>query len=416
MAAELVITDIGQLLTLYSPVPAPRRGKAMADLGLIRNAAVAVTNGRIAAVGTKQTLLKKISRKTKVISAGGRLVTPGLVDPHTHAVFAGNRAGEFEQRLAGQTYQEIAAAGGGIQATVRATRRASERELETRLLYHLTGMLSWGTTTVEVKSGYGLSLTSELKLLNVIKRAQKKTPLDLVPTFLGAHTVPREFRHNRKEYVKLLCERMLPAITRHKVACFSDVFTERGAFSLAESKTIQRTARSLGFALKFHVDELSPLGGAELAAEMGATSADHLEFVSERGIRALARSGTVAVLLPSVSLFLGLKRWAPARRLIAAGVPVALASDFNPGTSPTYSLPLVMSLACFELKMTPAEVWAAATLNAAYAAGLGRRVGSLKPGKQADLVIWQAADYREIPYHLGVNQVERVIKEGKVVL
>jgi len=350
----------------------------------------------------------------EIIDASGKIVLPGLIDSHTHLVFAGTRVDEFEQRLRGMTYQEIAAQGGGIQATVQRVRQASRDELKALARRRLDAMLRLGVTTVEVKSGYGLTLADEIKCLEVVAELNAEGPLELAPTFLGAHTVPAEFRGDRAGYLRLLVDEMLPAIARGRLAEFCDVFCETGVFTLAESEQVLTAARRLGFGLKMHADELTPLGGAELAARLGAVSADHLCRISAAGIEALARSGTVATLLPGTAFFLGLE-YAPARELLAAGVPVALASDCNPGTCPTENLPLVGTMACTQMQMLPAEVVTALTLNAAAALGRADRLGSIEAGKQADLVICDVADYRQLLYHFGVNHVWRVIKRGRVV-
>lgn len=350
---------------------------------------------------------------TEVIDATGKVVLPGFIDSHTHLVFAGSREDEFEQRLQGLSYQEIASRGGGINATVQKVRCASREELKTLARRRLDRLLGFGVTCVEVKSGYGLSLAQEIKCLEVVAELNAAGPLELVPTFLGAHAVPPEYRNDRAGYVRLLIDDMLPEIARCKLADFCDVFCETGVFSLEESARILTRASELGFRLKLHADELTPLGGAELAARLGAVSADHLLCITEAGIDALARSGTVATLLPGTAFFLGMN-YAPARRLIDRGVRVALASDCNPGTCPTENLPLVGAMACTQMKMLPAEVVAALTVNAAAALGREARVGSIEPGKQADLVIHDVTDYRHLFYHFGVNHVWRVIKRGRV--
>jgi imidazolonepropionase len=348
------------------------------------------------------------------LEAGGRVALPGFVDSPTHLIFAGDRIDEFEMRLQGRNYQEISASGGGILATVRRVRSASRDELKVLARPRLAQLLRFGVTTVEVKSGYGLTLADELKCLEAIAELNTEGPLELVPTFLGAHAVPPEFQSDRAGYVSLLCTEMLPDVAHRKLALFCDVFCEHGAFTPAESERILERARDLGLRLKLHADELSDLGGAELASRLGATSADHLLRVSEAGMEALAAAGTVATLLPGTALFLGLD-YAPARRLIQHGAAVALASDCNPGTSPTENLPLVGSLACTQMKMLPAEVLNALTLNAAAALGISDRVGSLEVGKYADLVLVDATDYRRIFYEYGVNHVWRVYKRGRVV-
>jgi imidazolonepropionase len=349
-----------------------------------------------------------------VIDATGRVVLPGFIDSHTHLLFTGSREDEFEQRLQGRSYQEIAERGGGINATVRRVRAASKEELKAQARNRLDRLLHCGVTTVEVKSGYGLTLADELKCLEAIAELNAEGPLELVPTFLGAHAVPPEWSGRRDGYVELLVSEMLPEVARHRLAEFCDVFCETGVFSLEESARILTRARDLGFGLKVHADELTPLGGAELAVRLGAVSADHLLCVTDTGVEALAGSGTVATLLPGTAFFLGLP-YAPARRLIDGGAAVALASDCNPGTCPTENLPLVGAMACTQMRMLPGEAVTALTLNAAAALGRSDRIGSLEVGKQADLVICDVPDYRHLFYHFGVNHVEQVIKRGRVV-
>jgi imidazolonepropionase len=391
-----------------------KSGQAMRELDIIEDGTVLIDGDRIGWVGPSSQL-PPAPADTTLLDVSGQVVLPGLVDSHTHLLFAGNRADEFELRLQGVSYQEIAARGGGINATVRATRAADRTILKELARRRLDRMLALGITTVEVKSGYGLTLADELKCLEAVAELDEEQACDLVPTFLGAHEVPPEFRQDRAGYERLVTKEMLPTVARNRLAEFCDVFCEQGVFSLAESERILKAARDQGLKLKLHADEFTPLGGAELAARLGATSADHLLRITDAGIEALQRSGTIATLLPGTALFLGVD-YAPARRLIDADVPVALATDCNPGSCMTENLPLIGLLACTQMKMTPAEVIAALTLNAAAALGRSDRIGSLEPGKQADLVVCDASDYRQLFYHFGVNHVATVIKSGRVVV
>jgi imidazolonepropionase len=409
----LVIRNASQLLCGAQLGERAKQRDATSDLRLIPDGAAVLGEGGIEWLGTTAKI-PSVPQDAEVIDATDKIVLPGFIDSHTHLVFAGSREDEFEQRLQGMSYQEIATRGGGINATVQRVRQASRAELKRLARRRLDRLLRFGVTTVEVKSGYGLTLADELKCLEVIAELNAEGPLELVPTFLGAHAVPPEFRSNRDGYVRLVIDTMLPEIARARLAEFCDVFCETGVFSLEESHRILTRARDLGFRLKLHADELTPLGGAELAARLGAVSADHLLCITDAGIDALAQSGTVATLLPGTAFFLGMP-YAPARRLIDRGVPVALASDCNPGTCPTENLPLVGAMACTQMKMLPAEVVTALTLNAAAALGRADHLGSLEVGKQADLIICDVPDYRHLFYHFGVNHVWRVIKRGRVV-
>ncbi len=409
---DLLVTNIGLLATPRGRKPLS--GEKMSSLRTVRKAAVAIDRGIIAAVGQQEKVLRDYAAKRKM-DVRGRLVTPGFVDPHTHMVFAGSRENEFEMRCRGASYKEIALAGGGILSTVLATREASEDELFEQSLPRLQCCLGFGTTTVEIKSGYGLETETELKMLRVIDRLRKETPLDIVSTFLGAHEVPDEFRTDREGYVRLLVEEMIPAVAKSGLAEFADIFTEQHVFDIDQSRRILEAAREAGFKLKLHADEIVSLGGAELAAEMDAASADHLGAISRKGIRTLAKGDTVAVLLPGTTFFINLDNYAPADKLKEAGVPIALSTDCNPGSSMTESMQIIQTLACLYLDMTPAEALTASTLNAACAIDRADRVGTLEPGKQADLVVWDCDDYRAIAYHYGVNLARTVIKKGKVV-
>ncbi|SQD92617.1 Imidazolonepropionase [Candidatus Bipolaricaulis anaerobius] len=398
---DLLVYGIGELAT---PVGRePKGGAGQGELTLVRDAYVLVQDGRIAEVGEGR--WPRFAGPT--LDAEGRTVTPGLVDPHTHAVFAGNRVQEFLARAKGERYT-----GGGILTTVQAVREAPEGELVRLARPRLMRVLELGTTTVEIKSGYGLTLEAELKLLRAIRRLGEELPLTVVPTFLGAHAFPPEIP--REEYIRRVVEEMIPTVAGDGLARFCDVFCDQGFYTVVEARTILRAARAAGLGVKVHADELSGVGAAELAAELAATSAEHLLHVSEEGIASLARSGTIAVLLPATAFLLD-EPYPPARKLIGAGVPVALGTDFNPGSSPVASLPLILSLAVLRMGMSPAEALVAATLNAAAAIGLANEVGSLEPGKQADLVVWDAASYEEIPYWIGQNLGQAVVARGRVV-
>lgn len=413
-----IIKNAGQLVTLNLPGHlGPRQGQQMSELGIIKDGAVAISGERIIAVDQANKLIKKIkiAKSTKIIDAKGRLVTPGLIDPHCHPVFGGNRANEFEMRLAGKDYLEIAKAGGGIKSTVKATRKASAQQLYDRGKNIIEKMLKLGVTTIEGKSGYGLSTQSEIKILKTLNKLRQDLPVSIVTTFLGAHEIPEEFQSNPDDYVALVCGEMIPTIASQGLAEFCDIFCERGVFSPKQTRVVMQTAQAFGLKLKIHADQLHSMGGAELAAEFGAVSADHLDCVAQEGIHLMKKAGVVAVLLPGSVFVLDVKRRAPARQMIEYGLPVAIGTDFNPGSSPIYSLPLTMSLACILFKMTPAESLCAATINAAYAIDRGAKYGSLTPGKMGDLVIWEVDDYREIPYWVGQNLAKTVIKGGKTV-
>lgn len=414
MAADLLFVDAAQVVTCAGAGRA-RRGAEMRDAGVLANAAVLVSGERIAEVGPRDAMERKHPAAERVDCRGG-VLTPGLVDSHTHAIFAGARFEEQEMRAAGVGYMEIARAGGGIHASVRAVRAASEDELTELARRRLARLASYGTTTVEVKSGYGLSVEDELKQLRVIARLANELPLRLVPTWLGAHEIPAEARTTlaaRAGYVAMLVEEMLPRVAAERLARFADVFCEPGVFTVDEARYILEAARDAGLGLKLHADELEPSGAAELAAALGATSADHLAAISRTGVDALASSGTVAALLPGTMLFLGKGRQAPARALIEAGAAVALATDFNPGTSPTVNLPLILTLGVSLLHMSAAEALLAATVNGAAALGLADRVGQLSPGYSADLALFEIDDVRELPYWYGERRCMGTWLRGK---
>jgi imidazolonepropionase len=384
----------------------------MERLGIIRNAAVAIRHGRIAAVGKRKTVTRMV-RPKKIIDADGRFAAPGFVDPHTHIVFAESRQREFDMRIRGKSYVEITKAGGGIHNSVRKLRNTTKRALSEGATERADRMLALGTTTAEVKSGYGLTLRDEIKMLQVIRELNRRHPVDLVPTFLGAHEIPREYRRKKAAYIKILIEEMLPRIASRRLAEFCDIFTEAHVYNIRDSRKILSAARELGLKLKLHADEIKPMGGAELAAEMGAISADHLVMVSKKGIRAMAKAGVIPVLLPVTTFSLGSKTYAPARKMIEAGLSVALATDCNPGTSMTESMQFVLSIACTQMRMTPAEALTASTVNAAFATGRGDRVGSIEVGKVADIILFNAPDETYIPYHMGINHAACVFKNGK---
>ncbi|HEV3145987.1 MAG TPA: imidazolonepropionase [Gemmataceae bacterium] len=411
---SLAIVHANQLVCVSQTGQRAKCGHVMRDLAIIEDGAVLIKADKIVWTGPSSQL-PQLGEDSHLIDARGKIVLPGLVDSHTHLVFAGDRAAEFEQRLQGASYQEIAAKGGGINSTVRQVRQASPAELKESAHQRLKQMLEFGITTVEVKSGYGLTLQDELKCLNLIAELNHEQPCELAPTFLGAHEIPPEYRTNRHEYIRLLCAEMIPRVATERLAEFCDVFCEQGVFSVVESERILGTAKDHGLKLKIHADEFTALGGTEMAARLGAVSADHLLHVTETGIQALKVAGTVATLLPGTAFFLGLA-YAPARKLIDRGLPVAMATDCNPGSCMSENLPLMGTIACTQMKMLPAEVVSAMTLNAAAALGRSDRIGSIEPGKQADLVIFDVPSYSYLPYHFGVNHAWKVIKSGRVVV
>ncbi|MBI1741010.1 MAG: imidazolonepropionase [Acidobacteriales bacterium] len=414
--AGLLLVNIGQLLTLRAPVTGLRRSASLSEIGIIEDAAVLCVGGKIVSLGTtKEALrdpwLKKNRKKITEIDCGGRVVLPGFVDSHTHPVFTQPRLVDFEKRIAGAGYEEIAEAGGGIRSSIDGVRRASKAALAGKVLGALRDLAKHGTTTVEAKSGYGLSLESELKSLEAIRAAAKQWPGTVVPTFLGAHVVPPEYRGRSREYVEIVCKEMMPAVAKGKLAGFVDVFCDRGAFSAEETAHIFGAAAESGLGIRAHMGQLSETR-IEPFLQFRPTSLDHMDNVNEADLPALAASDTVATLVPGANYFLGLSQYPDARRLIAAGVAVALATDYNPGTSPTISMPMAMSLACTHMKMSPAEAIAAATINGAWALRLADRKGSVEPGKDADLAVFDVEDYREIPYWFGVNRCVQTIIGG----
>ena len=405
----MAVVECGQLVSLAGP-RRPRTGAEMRELGIVKGGALLVRDGRIEQVGKIE-----IPQGCEVVDARGRVVMPGFVDAHTHPVFAGARVEEYEMRAAGATYREIAAAGGGIRSTVRLTRAATEDELVAAGKRYAKWFLRGGTTAVEAKSGYGLSIEDELKILRAIRRLSRETPLDYIPTFLGAHETPDEFQADREGYLRLVVEEMLPRVVAAGLAEYCDVFCEPGVFSLEQTRRVLAAAKARGLQLRLHADQLSLSGGAVLAAEMGAVTADHLENTDERGIAAMRQAGVQPVLLPGSVYALGLTRYPAARAMLDAGLAVVLATDFNPGSSPTTSMPMVLSLASTQMKMTPAEAITAATINAAYSVGRGRELGSLETGKRADFVLYDVEDYRDIAYFFGIDHVAKVYSRGCAV-
>ena len=411
----VALLNAGQLITLGGP-SRPRIGAELGDLGIIENGGLLIQDGKIAAIGTSESIRRGLPAGADVIETEGRVVTPGFVDAHTHLVFGGNRLNDFERRARGETYEQIAAAGGGIWSTVEKTRNASDDDLFEQAKQHADWMLRSGTTTAEAKSGYGLTADSELKILRTIRRVRDETPLECVPTFLGAHAVPREDRPTPDRYVQRVVEEMLPQVVRKKLAEFCDVFCEQGYFSVEQARTVLAAAKKAGLGLRIHADQLTNGGGAVLASELGANTADHLEKTDEAGIGALKRANVQPVLLPGSVYALGLTVYPRVRQMIDAGLAVVIATDFNPGSSPTPSMPMVLSLACTQMKMSPAEALTAATINAAYSLNRGNEVGSLDAGKLANFVIWDCKDYREIPYWFGSPHVDSVYVRGSRVV
>jgi imidazolonepropionase len=416
LPADLLVVHAGQLLTLQGPNEHPRTGAALRDVGLVADGAVAASDGVIVAAGPTAQVLDEVELTPggARLDADGRVVLPGFVDAHTHLIHAGSRIDEFEQRLRGASYQQIAAGGGGILATMRATREAGEDTLVALGRARLDRMLRSGTTTIEAKSGYGLRTEDEIKCLRAMHRLGAAHDVDIIPTFLGAHVVPPEFAGDADGYVARLIDEMLPAVVDEDLAEFCDVFCDPGAFSPEQARAVLEAGAELGLSPKIHADEFADLGGAHLAAEVGAVSADHLEYASDEGLAAMAEAGTIAVLLPCTALFLSLP-YAPARRMVELGIPVALATDFNPGTSPTYAMPMAVALGCIGMRLQPSEAIVAATINAAQAIGMAEEVGSLELGKAADLVVLDLTDYREVATAFGTNPVRAVAKRGRVV-
>jgi imidazolonepropionase len=411
---NLALVNITQLVTVPSHGKRVKRGPEMSDIGVIPNGAVIIEGDTIAWCGRMEDLSMSSVKEASVLDCMNRVVMPGFVDSHTHLLFAGSREEEFAMRTRGATYQEIAEKGGGIVSTMEQVRAASKRDLKKYARRWLHRLLEHGTTTVEVKSGYGLDMDSEIRMLEAIAELDAEEVISIVGTFLGAHALPPEFGRQKHEYVREVVDRMIPYIGSKRLAAFCDVFCEKGYFTTAESRLILNQGKHFDMAPKVHAEELNTTGGAELAVSLGAASADHLENVSDEGIAALAGSDTVATLLPGVSFFLG-HRYAPARQLIDAGAAVAIASDFNPGSCMSFNMQLMMTIACTQMRMTPEEAITAATLNGAAALRISGQAGSIEAGRKADLCVLDVPNYRWIPYHFGVNHVEKVVKHGVIL-
>mgnify|MGYP001051473479 CR=1 FL=1 len=415
---DLLVVNANQLITVRDFNKRPRRREEMRELGIIPSGAIAISGENIVAIGKTKDILSNYKLKSggRLIDAQDKVVMPGFIDPHTHLIFAGSREEEFSLRLKGTPYLQILKQGGGILNTVTQTRKATNKELIELATKNLDLMLSYGTTTVEAKSGYGLNLKDEIRILEVIRFLNQNHPVDLIPTFLGAHTIPPEYRDNPDAYVNLVVEKMIPEVSRRNLAHFCDVFCEKGVFSVHQSRLILEEGKKRGLQPKLHADQMVGSGGAELAAELEAISAGHLEHISDKGIRKMAKQGVIAVLLPGASFSLRSETYAPARKMIDEGISVAISTDFNPGTCMIRAVPVIIGLACLQTKMSIEEAITASTLHAAYALNQADKIGSLEEGKQADAIILKVPSYKHLPYQFGTNLVEKVIKRGKVVI
>jgi len=410
---DTIIKNIKELLTLKGP-NRPRYGKEMSELGIMNNISIAINEGKIIDIASLQDLMNKYEA-TQTIDASNYVVMPGFVDPHTHPVFVNTRENEFEMRILGKSYVEISQSGGGILSSIKAVREASEEELFNLAKKRIMKMIEYGTTTLEAKSGYGLTTESEVKMLRVIKQLQEELPIDIVATLMGAHEIPQEYRHDREAYIRLMEDEMMPEVKRQDLAEYVDIFTEAHVYGIEESRRILKKAKELGFKIRMHADEIEAIGGAELAGELNAVSADHLGACSDEGIKAMKEGGTVAVLLPATLFSLRSKTYARARDMISQELPVAIATDYNPGSCNCDSMQFAITLSCLQMAMTPAESICAATFNAACSIERNDIIGSVEIGKQADLIFLEIPSYRFIPYHFGSNNVSKVMKKGRLV-
>ncbi|WP_409288713.1 imidazolonepropionase [Peribacillus sp. SCS-37] len=418
MTHTLIVKNAAQLITLAGSSGAPLTGSEMSRIGLVEGGSIWIQDGIIQLAGSNEEVLEaihKIPEDAEVLDASGKLVMPGLVDPHTHLVHAGSREEEFNMRIGGATYMEILNAGGGIHSTAEQTRKATFEELYSAAAGRLDEFLLHGVTTLEAKSGYGMDWETERKQLQVAAMLQEKHPVDVISTFMGAHAVPKSYRGHEEAFVCLVIEELLPKVAEERLAEFNDVFCERGVFTPEQSRRILEAGQMLGLKAKIHADEIESYGGAELAADIGAISADHLLKASPAGIKRMAEEGVIGVLLPGTAYFL-MAEFANARGMIDGGVPVALSTDFNPGSSPTVSLPFIMNLGCLKMGMSPAEVITAATINAAHAIDRGREIGSLESGKKGDIAIFDVPNFYKLQYSYGVNHTHTVIKNGRTVV
>lgn len=414
MKIDLIIKNIGKLVTCKS-LGCPKTGAEMNNIDVLEDAYIAISDGKIAEIGTKNNYEKLIDPNTKIDDVNGLLVTPGLIDSHTHLVHGGSRENEFSKKISGVPYIEILKQGGGILSTVKSTKEATDKELYDKAKKSLDRMLEFGVTTAEAKSGYGLELDTEIKQLKVAKELDKNHPVDLVHTFLGAHAIPQKYKENHKEFINIIVNDMMPEVKELGLAEFCDVFCEEGVFTIEESEYILTKAKEMGYKLKIHADEIVSLGGAELSARLKCISSDHLMAASEEGLKEMAKNKVIANVLPATSFNLN-KDYANVRKMIELGVPVSLSSDYNPGSCPSENLQFVMQLGCLGLKMTPNEVLNAVTINAAYAIDRQDEIGSLEVGKKADLVVFDAPNVEYLMYHFGINHVNRVYKKGNLVV